>query len=124
MLYFEIVCILKTFLKKEKKISDLQWRFPVSETLRKIISTPSPKCAKVLISLLCILFALAKQANCADMLCMHGLVFTVANSQLYFAFPAQLVLMHGREVHKVPLKYFTVSLSLAKFSKEMQGEKM
>lgn len=55
---------------------------------------------------------------------MHGLVFTVADSQVYFAFPAHLVLNHGREINTVPLKYFIFSLHLAGFSKEMQGEKM
>lgn len=58
------------------------------------------------------------------MLCMHGLVFTVADSQVYFAFPVQLCLIHGREINMVPFKYFTFSLHLARLSKEMQGEKM
>ena len=117
-LYFENIS------GKGKKISDIQWRFSVAKTLRKIISTHSPKCTRILIGFLCILFSLAKQANCPEMLRMHGLVFTVADSQVYFAFPAHLVLNHGREINTVPLKYFIFSLHLARFSKEMQGEKM
>lgn len=105
ILHSALVCILKTFLKKGEK-SDIQWRLSVTEMLRKIISTHSPKYTQVLIGLLCILFSLAKQANCPEMLCMHGLVFIVTDSQVYFAFPAHLVLIHGRQVNVVPLKIF------------------
>lgn len=52
--------------------------------LRKIISTPSPKCTEVLTNLLCVMFALAKQANCPEMLFVHGLVFIVSDSEVYF----------------------------------------
>lgn len=64
------------------------------------------------------MFALAKQANCPEMLCMHGFIFTVTDSQEYFSFPAHLVLIHGREVNMDPLKYFTFSLYLARLGKE------
>lgn len=70
------------------------------------------------------MFALAKQANSPEMLCMHGFVYTVTDSQVYFSFPAHLVLIHGREVNMDPLTYFSFSLHLDRFSKEMKGEDM
>ena len=83
--------------------------------------TPS-KYTGFLTSLLCIMFALAKQANCPEMPCMHGFIFTVVDSQVYFSFSAHLVLIHGREVNVDPLKYFSFSLYLGRSSRD-EGRK-
>lgn len=82
---------------------------------------PTPlKYTGFLTSLLCIMFALAKQANCPEMPCMHGFIFTVIDSQVYFSFSAHLVLIHGKEVNVDPLNCFSFSLYLGRFSKEMK----
>lgn len=101
--YAELFYLLKfSFLKNENNLRSMGG-FQLLQLLEKfslllLQSVPGS------LQVYCVLFALAKPANCLERLGTHGLAFTVADSQMCFPFSAHLALGYGRAVDLAPPK--------------------